>query len=423
MTLLVISPDFISHYSPLAVIAGAAKLAGQRVIIATGMNMAPHVHAAGFEWVLLQLSRQSNDGIVSKDVAIRHFINATHGGPITTLRRQALDREKDLLWQPVEVARQIVQLCDQTAPDNILLDHVSFGSTLGVYATGRPFITLVPGHPSQLPVGNERYGIPSIWPSCMLPDPVALAGLEDITDRVTTAFTDRWNTALFSIAPNMRPVRDAFRVHGEQVLYNSLEQYHVIERSRHLPMHHQFIGPLIRSEPLTHSYRRWLDQTDSRPIVYVALGTFLSHRVDVLNNISLALQQVGARVAMAIGSTPMSIFEPLPRGWLLAPRLPQVALLHGCDIIIHHGGNNSVQEALGMGVRQIVLPFSTDQFANAADLERAGQATVVPPNHISPPVLAQIIREVMTLPRPQSITPLSSTALASKIIDPHCNGN
>ena len=55
MTLLVISPDFISHYSPLAVIAAAAKLAGQRVIIATGMNMAPHVHAAGFEWVLLQL--------------------------------------------------------------------------------------------------------------------------------------------------------------------------------------------------------------------------------------------------------------------------------------------------------------------------------------------------------------------------------
>ena len=28
--------------------------------------------------------------------------------------------------------------------------------TLAMHATGRPFMTLVPGHPSQLPVGAER---------------------------------------------------------------------------------------------------------------------------------------------------------------------------------------------------------------------------------------------------------------------------
>ncbi len=63
MTLLVISPDFISHYSPLAVVARAAKQAGMRVIFATGTNMATHVEAEGFEWTLLQLSQGANSGI------------------------------------------------------------------------------------------------------------------------------------------------------------------------------------------------------------------------------------------------------------------------------------------------------------------------------------------------------------------------
>ena len=415
MTLLVISPDFISHYSPLAVVARAAKLAGKRVIVATGVNMAPHVQAEGFEWTLLQLGKGANSGIADQNPAIKRFLSATKEGAIATIRCQALDREKDLLWQPEQVAKKIALLCEQIDPDDILVDHISFGSTLGVYATGRTFTTLIPGHPSQLPVGHERYGIPADWPACMLPEPGALAQQEHITDRVTTRFTERWNEALSVIAPTMAPVKDAFRVHGHKVLYNSSKQYHAISRLKDLPKHHQFIGPLIRDEILAERYRRWLDQADGRPQVYVALGTFLSHRADVLCSISDALQKAGARVAMAIGASPIQAFEPLPKDWLIEPSLPQVGLLRECDIIIHHGGNNSVQEALGLGVRQIIMPFSTDQFANAADLERTGQATVVSPNHICTTTLAQMIKDAMALPKPKKVIPVNPSLLASAL--------
>ncbi len=108
MTLLVISPDFISHYSPLAVVAKAAQAAGQRVVVATGENMAPRVHAEGFEWQLLQLSQSANSGIAQKNPAITRFLNATKEGAIATITCQALDREKDLLWQLV--ARKITYI-------------------------------------------------------------------------------------------------------------------------------------------------------------------------------------------------------------------------------------------------------------------------------------------------------------------------
>jgi UDP:flavonoid glycosyltransferase YjiC (YdhE family) len=68
-------------------------------------------------------------------------------------------------------------------------------------------------------------------------------------------------------------------------------------------------------------------------------------------------------------------------------------MLKYADLAIHHGGNNSVQECLGAGVRQIILPFSTDQFANAADLERVDVATILDPNQM---INSQLVKAIMT---------------------------
>jgi UDP:flavonoid glycosyltransferase YjiC (YdhE family) len=79
-------------------------------------------------------------------------------------------------------------------------------------------------------------------------------------------------------------------------------------------------------------------------------------------------------------------------------------MLQFADLAIHHGGNNSVQECLGAGVRQLVLPFSTDQFANAADLERVGVASVLAPNEMRTAELTEAIlaRLDTVFPSPQS---------------------
>jgi len=248
MRLLVISPEYASHYGPLAVLAGDVRAGGGRVIVATGPSLRARVEADGFEWRPLRLGAGSNNGVDADGPGIQRFIAATRAGPLPTIRQQALDRQRDLLWNPERVAREIRELCAELDPDDVLVDHVSFGSTLAMHGTGRPYITLVPGHPSQLPVGGERYGIPAFWPSCFAPDPLELDELERLADRVTNAFTDRWNDALAVVAPRKRPVDDAFRVHGRRVLYNSVADLHPRARSELLPSDHHFVGPLVRSE-------------------------------------------------------------------------------------------------------------------------------------------------------------------------------
>jgi UDP:flavonoid glycosyltransferase YjiC (YdhE family) len=403
MSLLVISPEYVSHYGPLSVLAGEARVHGERVVVATGPSLRARVEADGFAWRLLRLGAGSNNGVDAGGPGIHSFIAATRAGPLATIRRQALDRERDLLWNPEQVAAEIGALCAELDPDDVLVDHVSFGSTLAMHATGRPFVTLVPGHPSQLPVGAERYGIPAHWPSCLAPDPLELDELERVVDRVTSAFTDRWNDALAAVAPQRRPVDDAFRVHGGRVLYNSVTGLHPPARNELLPSDHRFVGPLVRAEELPDALRSWLDRTDDRPHVYVALGTFLSHRADVLARIADALRSIGARAAIAVGVTASHELGPIPGDWIVAPTLPQVAMLRGADVSIHHGGNNSVQESLAAGVRQLVVPMSTDQFANAADLERAGAAVVAPPNEATSTDLAIMIAALLVAEPPSPV--------------------
>ena len=295
MSLLVISPDFASHYGPLAVAAKAAHDGGRQVVVATGPNLRQRVEADGFEWRMLRLGAGSNTGVAVCDPSLDRFIAATAAGPIATMRRQALDRERDLLWRPEHVVTEVARLCDEVEPERVIVDHVSFASTLAMYATERPFVTLVPGHPSQLPVGCERYGVPDIWPIRIGPDPRQLAELEQLVDRVTRVFTERWNAALAAVAPGRPAVDDAFRVHGDTVLYNSTPEMQAPSRATALPDVHRFVGPLVRHEHLPTELSSWATRCDDRPQVYVALGTFLSHRSDVLGRIAEALRHLDVR--------------------------------------------------------------------------------------------------------------------------------
>jgi zeaxanthin glucosyltransferase len=415
MSLLVISPDFASHYGPLAVVASAASRSGRRVVVATGPNLKGRVEADGFEWRMLALGASSNTGIAERDPGLERFIAATAEGALATIRQQALDRERDLLWEPERIAVEVARLCDEIGPDVVIVDHVSFASTLAMYATGRPFVSLVPGHPSQLPVESERYGIPEIWPTVIRPDPHQLADLEDLVDRVTDAFTARWNAALAAVAPDRAQVDDAFRAHGDRVLYNSLSEMHASSRLRSLPYDHRFVGPLVRDEQMPGQLSAWEARVDDRPQLYVALGTFLSYRGDVLVRITEALRDLGVRAAVATGATPIERLGPIPPDWVVAPQLPQVAMLRSADLIVHHGGNNGAQEALAAGVRQLILPFSTDQFSNAADLERIDAACVLSPNEASVAELASAISVGLASdPRP-ACAPLGSDDLVDAV--------
>jgi zeaxanthin glucosyltransferase len=266
-----------------------------------------------------------------------------------------------------------------------------------------PWADVVLGHPTALPVGDEVYGMPSAWPPALNADVVELASLQAMARGVTQAFTHAYNETLLRLAPGAATVDDAFAAHGDLVLYNYPSELHGPIRTSRLPRH-AFIGSAVRSEDADPDTLSWLARPDERPLVVVSFGTFLSTRRDVLARVAAALRLVDARVALAIGDGSPADLGEVPSDWLVRSSLPQVTLLEQADLLITHGGNNSVTEALTFGVPMLVMPFSTDQFDGAAAVERGLAGVALDPNHASRPLIAGTVRGLLRNPPPNPKT-------------------
>jgi zeaxanthin glucosyltransferase len=413
MTLLIISPDYASHLLPLATLATAWRQAGERVVVATGPATADIVESFGFERVNLQLGKGSNPGVIraeeqptGEDDALRGFFDATRRGMVETLSFQAEARLSDLMWEPVRVAREVQAVVAEVRPDAIIVDHLAFSARLALVAAGVPFADVVLGHPSALPVGDEVYGFPPAWPAAFDPSPEELRMLRDLCDRVSESFTAEWNAALAELAPEAKLSASAFREHGELLLLNYPAELSPPARTALLPPH-RFLGSSVRDEARDAEVDAWLAASDD-PFVYVSFGSFLSVRADVLARVCAALQQVGIRGAIALGSADRAELGELPTGWLVREFLPQVSLLERAAAAVTHGGNNSVTESMTAGVPLVVLPFSTDQFAGAAALEDAGFGIALAPNTATVAELADAVRTALDLAARSALASLSA---------------
>ena len=404
MTLLIICPDYASHLLPLATLGTAWRDSGERVVVATGPAIAPIVESFGFERVHLQLGKGSNPGVIraedqpaGEDDALRGFFDATRRGMVDTLAFQAEARLSDFMWEPVRVARAVQAVVESVAPDAIIVDHLAFSSRLALDAAGISYADVLVGHPSALPLAGEVYGFPPAWPAAFQPDSGDLRALRELCDRVSESFTAEWNAALAELNPSATPSANAFAEHGELLMLNYPEELADDARKQALPKH-VFLGSSVREENPDAEVDAWLASSDE-PFVYVSFGSFLSVRTDVTAKVVRALESVGVRVALALGSGDRRDLGDLPDGWLVREFLPQVRLLGSAAAAVTHGGNNSVTEAVTFGVPLVVLPFSTDQFAGAEAIEREGFGVALAPNEATVAELEAAIASALALPR------------------------
>ena len=401
MTLLVISPDYASHLLPLATLATAWRDRGERVVIAGGPATAGLVAGFGFERRDLRLGRGSNPGVITTEQqpvdegdSLRGFFEATRRGAGPALSYQATERLTDLMGRPVEAARATQRIVDDVMPHAIIVDHLAFSARLGLATAGIPHGDVVLGHPTALPVASEVYGYPPAWPLTDRPPADELDALHRLCERVSVGFTEEWKRAARERGSDAPPTTDAFAEHGPLVLYNYPEELADDARRALLPPH-RFLGSTRRTEPVDAEVEAGL--ASAGPFVYVSFGSFLSVRGDVLRRVAAALRALDVGAAIATGSTGAAELGDLPAGWLVRDYLPQVRLLGEAAAAVTHGGNNSVTEAVGSGVPLVVLPFSTDQFAGAAAVERSGFGAALDPNAASVDELAGAIAQVLGL--------------------------
>jgi MGT family glycosyltransferase len=105
-------------------------------------------------------------------------------------------------------------------------------------------------------------------------------------------------------------------------------------------------------------------------LAYVSLGSLGSADVELLNRLVAALADTPHRYVVSKGPQHESIeLAPNMTG---AEFLPQPAILAQADLVITHGGNNTVTESIHFGKPMVVLPLFWDQYDNAERVQETG---------------------------------------------------
>ena len=105
-------------------------------------------------------------------------------------------------------------------------------------------------------------------------------------------------------------------------------------------------------------------------VVYLSLGSLGCMDVGLMQRLIDALATTPHRVVVSMG--------PLKDQMRLGERmygdefLPQPSILPQCDLLITHGGNNTICEGFTFGLPMIGLPLFWDQYDNAQRLEETG---------------------------------------------------
>jgi MGT family glycosyltransferase len=109
---------------------------------------------------------------------------------------------------------------------------------------------------------------------------------------------------------------------------------------------------------------------DGRKRVYLSLGSLGSADVGLMQMLIDTLAAAEHLVVVSMG--PQHEELRLAENMVGAEFLPQPAILPQVDLVITHGGNNTVTESLHFGKPMIVLPLFWDQHDNAQRVDELG---------------------------------------------------
>jgi UDP:flavonoid glycosyltransferase YjiC (YdhE family) len=342
---------------------------GHRVVFIVEESFTGTLEAKGFEERVMRLNPPPTEPEVPGQFWI-DFIRDT--APV--FRKPTIEQLGEFIaptWQALidgakYVDPRLTEIFDELAPDLIVEDNVV--AFPAIAQSGRPWVRIVSCNPMEMKdplIAPFSSGYPvadrSGWPAFL--------------EEVRRTHADMWMDF------------DAFcRSHGESGLtYGDLGPEFIAE-SPYLNLYsYPAEADYERANPLGPTWHR-LDSTVRAPeaswalpealaerdgaLIYLSLGSLGSADVELMQRLVDALARTPHRVIVSKG--PLADQIRLHDHQTGEGFLPQPAILPQVDLVITHGGNNTVTEAFHHGKPMIVLPLFWDQVDNAQRVDELG---------------------------------------------------
>lgn len=162
-----------------------------------------------------------------------------------------------------------------------------------------------------------------------------------------------------------------------------------------------FIGPMVSRTEVASAFP-WdrLDASRSEAIVYISLGTLFNRDASFYRACfeAFADEAIGNVSVILSTGTNVSIdsLGPPPKNFIVAPQVPQLAVLQRARAFVTHGGMNSVSESLSNGVPMTVVPQMGEQAIIGRRVAELGAGLFLAKEEVTALRLRESVRRLLT---------------------------
>ncbi len=225
---------------------------------------------------------------------------------------------------------------------------------------------------------------------------------------------------------------DLWAAHGQRLPpYAGCYQYLYVDicpsAVQTVPLHHiprvQPMRPVAYAGDPVDALPSVLAADDSRPLVYVTLGTVF-HDQALMRTVLAAMGGLDVRVLATTGSAgAVTALGGQAADVTVAAFVPQTHVLPHAALVVSHGGSGTVLATLARALPQLCLPQAADQFRNTAGVVRSGAGLGLSPHEVDVGTIAtaagrllaephwrsaaaEVAAQIAALPSPAAVVPV-----------------
>jgi len=334
---------------------------GHRVVFIVEESFAGTLERQGFEERLMRLGPppevEEEPGQFWKD-----FIRET--APV--FRKPTIEQLSEFIAPTfaalVDGARyvddRLREIFDELQPDVIVEDNVV--SFPALPASGRPWVRITSCNPAEL----KDPDVPPAFSGYATADRSQWDGYREEYRRAHADLHASFSE--FCVERGAPPLEGVDFIHSSP--YLNLYLYPpAIDYARAQPLGPTWhnLGASVRATDEAYEVQR-----GDGSLLYLSLGSLGSGDVELMRKLVDSL--AGSPHQVIVSKGPQHDQIPLADNMVGAEFLPQTSILPQVDLVVTHGGNNTVTEALYFGKPMVVLPLFWDQYDNAQRIDECG---------------------------------------------------
>jgi MGT family glycosyltransferase len=283
------------------------------------------------------------------------------------------------------VEPRLREIVDELQPDVIVEDNVAAFPALP--ASGRPWVRIVSCNPCEL----KDPEVPPVFSGYPAGDK---SGWAEFRAEYERTHRELWaDFDAFVRGEGAPGLPDLEFIHESPwlnlYLYPAEADY---ERAQPLGPTWQRLDSSVRGTDAEWSEPEGFAEQGEK-LVYVSLGSLGSADVELMKSLVSALAESKHRFVVSKG--PQHDQFELADNMIGAEFLPQASILPHVDLVVTHGGNNTVTESFYFGKPMVVLPLFWDQYDNAQRVDEVGLGRRLPTYTHDPAELRQAVDELL----------------------------